>query len=368
MPFSIRPFRRFPVLMTTRILLTVILAVVFTTTAWSAETTQAVDFIRFADNGNGVVVDLPGLVDALRNGADPNWVNRENKRVMSTLDHFVFMCSLSTRPRATDADCTQAIKTLIAAGAKLQPVDHEILYFPVAKGKKEIVALLLTLGVDATSWPNKQIDTPLNPVELAVQNGHQAVADLVVAHGATKPKEKDAIQIRFVEAAWHGSSDLLDELLKQGANVNEKGRDGEAALVNAVGGVDECDSYKKTRLLLNAGANPNISGKMWRGTTTPLHRAVYAGSFVYASKESPQCSEALLSELITRGAHVSSLDSNGRTPLHIAAERNHLFAARLLLKAGAKVMPRDKEGKTPLDLAESGEMIKLLKSHGATER
>ena len=76
----------------------------------------------------------------------------------------------------------------------------------------------------------------------------------------------------------------------------------------------------------------------------------------------------ILSELIARGAHVSSLDSNGRTPLHIAAERNHLFAAQLLFKAGAKVMPRDNEGKTPLDLAESGEMIKLLKSHGATER
>jgi len=30
-------------------------------------------------------------------------------------------------------------------------------------------------------------------------------------------------------------------------------------------------------------------------------------------------------------------------------------------------MDKDKEGKTPLDYAESGEMIKLLKSHGAKE-
>ena len=30
-------------------------------------------------------------------------------------------------------------------------------------------------------------------------------------------------------------------------------------------------------------------------------------------------------------------------------------------------MPKDKIGKTPLDYAESAEMIKLLKSHGATE-
>jgi hypothetical protein len=31
-------------------------------------------------------------------------------------------------------------------------------------------------------------------------------------------------------------------------------------------------------------------------------------------------------------------------------------------------MPRDNSGRTPLDLAESGEIIKLLKQHGATER
>ena len=93
-------------------------------------------------------------------------------------------------------------------------------------------------------------------------------------------------------------------------------------------------------------------------------------SYLYKadSKGSSECVEAILSELITRGAHVSSTDSNGQTPLHSAAKHHHLIAAQILLKAGAKVRPRDKEGKSPLDLAEDGEMIKLLKSHGATER
>jgi ankyrin repeat protein len=102
--------------------------------------------------------------------------------------------------------------------------------------------------------------------------------------------------------------------------------------------------------------------------TTPLHSAVWITSFTYDRKEDPTCGETLLSELINSGAHVSSLDSRGQTPLHIAAEHNHLFAARLLLESGAKVMPRDVSGKTPLDLATSGEMIKLLKKYGATER
>ena len=355
--------------MTTRILLTVILAVVFATTAWPAMPTQVFDFIRFADNGSDGVVDLPGLVSALRSGADPNWINREHKRPESTLSHFSMFCSIFREPRTITADCIQAIKTLIGAGAKLQPVDQEILYFPVANGKTEIVALLLNLGADATSWPNKQIGTPLSPVEVAVGKGHQAAVDLLAAHGATRPKERDAIQWRFVEAAKFGTPDLLDELLKKGANVNGEGHDDEAALINVAGGFGRCDDNKKLRYLLDAGADPNIRGRgILKDITTPLHVAVWTTSFLYIRKEDPFCSEMILSELIARGAHVSSLDSNGRTPLHIAAERNHLFAAQLLFKAGTKVMPRDNEGKTPLDLAESGEMVKLLKSHGATER
>lgn len=129
----------------------------------------------------------------------------------------------------------------------------------------------------------------------------------------------------------------------------------------------------KVHYLLDAGADPNMSGKGGLGLhdpAPPLHHAVWNTSLIFKSRAAhdPLCSKMILSELIKRGAHVSSRDSVGRTPLHIAAERNHLFAAQLLLEAGAKVKPRDETGKTPLDFAESGEMIKLLKSHGGTER
>jgi ankyrin repeat protein len=64
---------------------------------------------------------------------------------------------------------------------------------------------------------------------------------------------------------------------------------------------------------------------------------------------------------------VSRQDNTGRTPLHIAAKYNNLYAADKLLKAGCKIMTKDFKGKTPLDLAESKEMIKLLKKYGAKE-
>jgi ankyrin repeat protein len=356
--------------MTTHILLIVVLAMVCATPAWSTEKTKASDFVRSADNGNDLVVDLPGLVRALRSGADPNWINGENKPATSTLGDFIMLISTLRDPQG-DTVGLQAIQALIAAGAKLQPEDRAILYWPVARGKTDMVALLLDMGADPTAWP-KNFDETLSPVEIAAQEGHPAMVDLLVAHGASRPNEREAVQLRFIQVATFGTPEILDELLKKGASVNGKNRDNEVALVNAMRHVmiSECVAYDKVLYLLDAGADPNMSGKGPIDTAPPLHHAVWFTSILFNTKGGKlgQCSMSLLSELIRRGAHVSSLDSVGRTPLHIAAQKSHLFAAQLLLEAGAKVKPRDETGKTPLDFAESGEMIKLLKSYGATER
>ncbi|KAK6716582.1 hypothetical protein SNK04_007534 [Fusarium graminearum] len=57
------------------------------------------------------------------------------------------------------------------------------------------------------------------------------------------------------------------------------------------------------------------------------------------------CSEAL------RHTSPSIHDSRGLTPLHLAAERDHLAIAMLLLDSGASASSRTKDGRTPLHLA-----------------
>lgn len=53
----------------------------------------------------------------------------------------------------------------------------------------------------------------------------------------------------------------------------------------------------------------------------------------------------------TVSANVSSRDSQGRSPLHKAAESNDLKTAQMLISGGADVNANDYEGKTPLHLA-----------------
>ncbi len=135
--------------------------------------------------------------------------------------------------------------------------------------------------------------------------------------------------------------------------------------------------------LLKKKANPNEEGRAcFAGVPgLPLHTAMVStqidfmvyGPSADAGRSDQQIDHAayarlVLETLVEAGAYVGGRSKDGKTPLHVAAKLNNLFGAELLLKAGSTVMPRDDAGKTPLDYAESADMIKLLKAHGATER
>jgi ankyrin repeat protein len=276
---------------------------------------------------------------------------------------------MSRDPKVISAG-TEAVKTLIGAGAKLQPVDAAILFWPIAQGHISLVRILLELGVSASAWPNDEIGTALTPVEKAAAGGHDLIVELLVKHGAARPSSKSALQERFVRSAKFGSIEEFAALVTQGATIDGKSRDNEVALTNALWsiGKSDCEAFTKIQWLLGKGADANLAAKGISGTAPPLHQAVSVTGMLDKAKREALCADQILRELIKRGARVSARDSTGRTPLHIAAARNHVAAARLLLDSGSTVMPRDEKGRTPLDMAESGEMIKLLKQHGATER
>lgn len=80
-----------------------------------------------------------------------------------------------------------------------------------------------------------------------------------------------------------------------------------------------------------------------------------------------------VTRLLKSGADVNAQDRKGFTPLHFAAQQQANDAARLLIEAGAAIDPVDIDGDTPLrkavvNCAGRGEMITLLRDHGADPR
>jgi ankyrin repeat protein len=326
------------------------------------------------DDKHELIVDIDQVELSLANGANPNWISRESKKELSILGKFVRQISLAHVKTETVSLGTAALRLLFQNGAKLQSCDKTILYFPISFGHYEIVKLLLENGANATSWPKYEIGPGyiFDPIEEAAANGHDQIVDLLVSYGAKNLKEGYRVQIQFIQTATHGTVLELKALLKKGARISEKNSEGETALMNALQGVWYSDTLRNIIFLLDSGADPNQKAEGgFAGTSLPLHSAVAFSSIIFEYK-TPDSREyiiarEILSALLLKGAFISGRDEDDKTPLHIAAEKNNILAAQLLLELDAKVNPKDKSGKTPFDYAESGPMIRLLKENGATE-
>lgn len=215
------------------------------------------DSIHFADNGNDIIVDIEKIENALANGANPNWINSQNKREESILTHFVELISLSKNPKITE-DGVKAIEMLFKYKAKLQYCDGSILFWPISYRKYEIVKILLEKGASATFWPKDEIggiDYNFTPIDVATAHGHEKIIDLLASYGAKKLDKKDAAQLRFIELASFGTIRELKEQIKKGADVNTKNSNEETALLHALSSFyDRYETYLKVMYLLDLGA------------------------------------------------------------------------------------------------------------------
>jgi ankyrin repeat protein len=270
---------------------------------------------------------------------------------------------------------------LFEHGVKLQYCDKAILFLPIAHNLSEIVKLLLKNGASVTAKLEG-----MKPIEWAAHYGSDEVYNVLIEHGAKPLTQKEKSLYHFIYLAGNAdikNTDKMDMLLKDGIYINGENSKGEGAITEAVSfPAFDAGRYLMVKYLIEKGVDINRSYKVDGVNQTALHAAVYGTYFAltadisqFKKEESKKrlnneqfyCKK-VLEGLIQAGAHISSRDEYERTPLHIAAKYNNLIAAEMLIGGGAKLMDKDNDGKTPLDYAKSGEMIKLLKSHGAKEQ
>ncbi len=168
------------------------------------------------------------------------------------------------------------------------------LHVAAAEGDRSRVKELLDHGgnVNASDLLNN------TPLVYAARNGHEDVAELLIAKGAC--------------VRWNNDRALCEAVKNRHAPVVE--------------------------LLLAKGANANAKGGMH--DTTPLHIATRRNF------------REIMEKLMGKGSDVNARKTTGETPLHIAAENNNRGIVKMLILHGADVDARDEYGKTPLARAE----------------
>lgn len=314
-------------------------------------------------------IDIECVKKALAAGADPNWVSNTGRKY-SVIGHLSRLSVIyrDHKEEKYEASITVA-KLLFNSGTKLQSCDKEILFFPIAEGNTQLVEILLKNGAD----PERKIEG-LTPIEWAEGYGYPEIVDLLAKYGAQRIDPRDAAQLVLINAAGYGDISRMKEALDKGAHVNGTDSKGRTALLYSLKlPIVHFRDAATVLFLLEQGANPNLKGDI--GIKTPaLHKAIYGTSGLFSDttkvenlKGNQKIGILILEAVIKSGAYVSSRNEFEETPLHIAAQYNNIVGAKMLIAEGCKIMPRENRGKTPLDYAESGEMIKLLKKHGAVE-
>ena len=165
---------------------------------------------------------------------------------------------------------------------------------------------------------------------------------IALEHSTNRPvitrviAEKDADgRTALTEAAFYGRTEIAKMLLDKGADVFAKKNDGATPLTMAASHKEIAEMIQQEIQLLEAAGKGD---------------------------------NAMVKELLDKGAYVNMRDPEGRTPLTEATWNNHVETVKLLLDKGANPNASKVDGATPLSIAATKryrEIMELLKKAGA---
>jgi hypothetical protein len=146
----------------------------------------------------------------------------------------------------------KAQETLLRMGI---PVTGESLAQCAGEGHIEEVTLFLAAGFSPDT--RNKAGVPL--LNVAARKGNPEIVRFLITAGAQiNLQADDRGTSALIDGVMSQHAGLVDELVKAGADVNIKSKDGQTALIIAAGASDE----KIVEILLKAGADPDVSDSL----------------------------------------------------------------------------------------------------------
>ncbi|KAL5083008.1 hypothetical protein Trisim1_002258 [Trichoderma cf. simile WF8] len=275
-------------------------------------------------------------------------------------------------------------KLLIAAGASVTPNDNKELAMPLeiaaSHGSSEMTDLLLSHGapIDAKGLNNQTsletaclagnfaaaesllrhrdfrdyitLDIPVQPLMIAIQQGHYKIAEALLRHGADPNLQEQGGQTALWMAVIHERIDFCRLLLAHKADPSLALKESDITpLISAV--INK--SMELVKLLVENGADVNQPLGL-DNECTPVYMATINDDI------------EMVRYLLSHNADPNLARSNGITPLWVAAQQGYSEVARLLVEAKANVHATDDSGWTPLHaISDNAETVRVLLDHGA---
>ncbi|XP_008178124.1 kinase D-interacting substrate of 220 kDa isoform X3 [Chrysemys picta bellii] len=174
------------------------------------------------------------------------------------------------------------------------------------------------------------------PLMLAAEQGNLEIVQELLRKGANCNLEDADNWTALISAAKEGYVDIVAELLNCNVNLEHRDMGGWTALMWA--------SYKGctkvAELLLEKGANPNVTGQQYS-----IYPIIWAAGRGHSD---------IVHLLLQHGAKVNCSDKYGTTALIWAARKGHLECVKYLLQMGADVDQEGANSMTALIVAVKG--------------
>ena len=244
----------------------------------------------------------------------------------------------------------ETLRQLIEFGADLNLENDKgstPLYWAVRYGFVDLLPVIINEG-KANVHQRRKLGL-VSPIVLSSAMGYTDIVNVLLLYGADVNTRITGGQQALHYAAAHGHSDIIDILVENKANVDDMDDLGNTPLLHAIkeGQVDSLIT------LVTHGANIDSRNK--------LGQNIWDYS-IDNPDENLLINVIKIYKQVKRASDRNLIFPLGKTPLHIAAQKNDCAKIKALLNMGADARSKDQNGNTYYHLAAREDCVDVLRS------